>query len=373
MSVEFALKRVSWITIVAGTAALLVIKGCYQLYHPKSISPALERRGTDIYIPPTSPLREHLARLTVMKTTKPHQVKVPGVVEINPYLSVSLFPPLAGHLTHLNVQLNDYVRENQVLAVIVSPGLAQASAEEARAQSVLQLATHALTRAKDVFAAGGNSMKEVQIMEDNYNQALAEATRAHAQLDALSANQFSQLELTAPMNGYITALTYGQGAFITDPTVPMLTLTNLDRVWVTANIPEQLSAQVQAKQAVSITFPAQPEQKISADIRYVNVLLDPDTHRNKTRIDVDNRQLKLQPNQFATVTLSLPQPELISVPLSAVLMENETTSVFVETSPWVFTRRAVILGPEDGDNVRVLAGLNAGEHIVQYGGIFIND
>ena len=76
---------------------------------------------------------------------------------------------------------------------------------------------------------------------------------------------------------------------------------------------------------------------------------------------------------FATVNLFLPQPSEIIIPVTAVLMNNDTTSVYIETAPWIFERREVKLGLEDGDNIRVLSGLKLGERVVTAGGIFVND
>ena len=54
-------------------------------------------------------------------------------------------------------------------------------------------------------------------------------------------------------------------------------------------------------------------------------------------------------------------------------MNNDTTSVFVETTPWTFVRHPVELGTEDGETIRVLSGLKAGDRIVTTGGVLVND
>ena len=76
---------------------------------------------------------------------------------------------------------------------------------------------------------------------------------------------------------------------------------------------------------------------------------------------------------YATVHVSIPQSHWVMIPISAVLMNDDTTSVYVETSPWTFQQRNVQLGAEDGNNVRILSGLKVGERIAVRGGIFIND
>ena len=47
------------------------------------------------------------------------------------------------------------------------------------------------------------------------------------------------------------------------------------------------------------------------------------------------------PNMFATVTVLGPRKPRVVIPTSALLMNNDRTSVFVETAPWTFERRAV--------------------------------
>jgi len=61
------------------------------------------------------------------------------------------------------------------------------------------------------------------------------------------------------------------------------------------------------------------------------------------------------------------------VPASALQMNNDSTSVWVEIAPWTFARRRVELGDEDGANVQISAGLKAGERLVTRGGVLLND
>ena len=76
---------------------------------------------------------------------------------------------------------------------------------------------------------------------------------------------------------------------------------------------------------------------------------------------------------FATVKVTVPQPDLIMIPISAILMNNDVISVYVETKPWIFEQREVVLGMEDNHHVRVLSGLKPNDRIVVSGGVFIND
>jgi cobalt-zinc-cadmium efflux system membrane fusion protein len=76
---------------------------------------------------------------------------------------------------------------------------------------------------------------------------------------------------------------------------------------------------------------------------------------------------------FATVSFMPPQVESLLVPASALLMNNDTTTVFVETKPWTFIRRTIEPGSDIEGQVEVLGGLTAGERIVVKGGVLLND
>ena len=76
---------------------------------------------------------------------------------------------------------------------------------------------------------------------------------------------------------------------------------------------------------------------------------------------------------FASVTVTGAQQSQIVVPSSALLMNNDRTSVFVATAPWTFERRVVEPDLEEGSSVAIRAGVAAGDQVVVVGGILLND
>ena len=365
------------IAALLGIAAIiLLVNGFLWMAASKKIPPAeplMIRKDDRIFVPAASPLRSKIFIKTVTTSRTPHIVSFPGIIEANPSLTVNIFPPLAGRLVALKAKLGEVVKPNQVLAVIRSPGLAQAYSDRDKAISILKLTQEALKRAKGVNQAGANSIKDIDLAENNYSQAVSELNRAEAAIKTLGKNSFSLLNIKTPIKGRVTAINYGIGSYINDPTASLMTISNIDSVWVTANISENFAGAVATGQAVEIFLPAYPKQILHGKITFVNSFLEADTRRNKTRIAFSNPEGKLQPNMFATVKIALPQPLHVFIPISAILMNNDSTSVYVEIKPWTFVRRQVELGTEDQDNVRVLSGLKAGERIAIAGGVLVND
>lgn len=354
----------------------LLLKGCVAIIFGKKtppISPILIRQDKAIFIPKSSPLRNQMIVKTVKASHLPHVVSVPGNIEADPSRTIAILPPLPGRLIALNVKLGDTVKPHQILASIRSPALAQAYSDEAKARSLLILAKETLKRAQRVNHAGGNAIKDIEQAQNNYTQALAEVKRTQITLKTLSNKGFSLLNIKSPQAGMVTTLHYGKGSYINDVTTPLLTISNTTSLWVTANIPERLIGLVSKGLPVEIFFNAYPEKPVRGKIAFINANLDPDTRRNKTHIEIANPDGKLQPNMYATVKISLPQPPQVMIPISSILMNNDSTSVYVEISPWTFERREVELGAEDKENVRVLAGLRSGDRIITTGGVLVND
>ncbi|ARB92818.1 efflux RND transporter periplasmic adaptor subunit [Legionella longbeachae] len=355
---------------------ILLIRGCLALLASspkKAVTPMLIRKEHHIFVPENSPLRAQLIVRPVKTSNKPHRVFLPGVVEADPVRTVNIFPPLTGHLTALKIKLGDEVKHDQVLATLQSAGLAQAYSDLAKALSILKQTQETLNRAQKVNRAGANSVKDIEQAQSSYTQAFAEVQRAQATLKSLGNNEPGILRIQAPIDGKVIAINYGIGSYINDPATPILTLSNIQSVWIAACVPEHLIALVNKGLKTSISLIAYPHQVWEGQVAFIDNLIDPFTRCNKTRIAFANANHKLQPNMFATVQMDLPQEEQVIVPLSAIIMNDDATSVYVETAPWTFESRAVVLGPEDKNMVRITSGLKHGDRIVASGGILVND
>jgi cobalt-zinc-cadmium efflux system membrane fusion protein len=138
-------------------------------------------------------------------------------------------------------------------------------------------------------------------------------------------------------------------------------------------VPENNLGAIATGEKVDITLPAYPGQVFHGTVSFINAVLDPDTRRDKVRIAIDNADGSFKPNMFANVTFHLPEPEAVLVPQSALLMNNDSVTVFVEVGDWTFERRTVELGDDEGDDARVLKGLKPGDRVIVKGGVLIND
>jgi cobalt-zinc-cadmium efflux system membrane fusion protein len=358
-------------------AMALSVAGCsHGANEAAEPAPAMTIEHGLIKVPDGSPLRKELRIEPVQLRQAPHAMVFPGNVEADPARTANVLPPLTGKLMELKVGLGDHVSKGQLLAVIDSGDYAQAYADVAKASDALDLARKTLDRARAVKAAGGNATKDLEAAQSGYNQAHAEFDRAQTRLAAVggaSGTTARPMQILAPTSGYVTALSVSPGAYVNDTNAAMMVIANLDTVWITANVPESDVGQIAKGDKVDAVLSAYPNAVFHGAVSFVNPVLQADTRRDLVRAVFANADGKLKPNMYANVNIDVAQPAQVFVPESALLMNNDATSVFVEVSPWTFERRTVDLSYDESDGTRVLKGLKAGDRVVVRGGVLLND
>jgi cobalt-zinc-cadmium efflux system membrane fusion protein len=339
---------------------------------------AFSRVGDRIVVPATSSLRTRLALEQPVLKKVAHTLVLPAIVEADPARTVKVMPPVSGRVLDLKVQLGGRVVQDQDLAIIDSGDLAQAYADIEKARSMLTLTKKQLDRQMSLEKAGGTAMKDREQAQSDHTQAVAELERAEIRLRAIGVaveqkGNARLLTVKAPITGSVIDLQIAPGAFLNDNTAAMMTIANLDKIWVTANVPEKDTSFVATNQPVSVTFPAYPEMVFDGKVLFVSDVLEPDTRRTKVRIEFDNPDKRLKPGMFANATFSAPMVSRLIVPTSALLMSNDRTSIFVEVQPWTFERRDVVTDYEEGNNAIIKSSLDPGQRVIVKGGVVFND
>ena len=348
---------------------------------PETVSrpgPLFSRVGDRIVVPDGSPLRTRLSVAAVEMTQVSHKLVLPAVVEADPARTVKLLTPVTGRLTDLKVQLGARVAKGQELAVIDSSDLAQAYSDGEKARAMLKLTKQALDRLLLLEKTSAAAVKDREQAQSDYAQAQSEFARSDLRLRAIGAS-FEQrdesrlLSLKAPVSGSIIDLQVAPGAVLNDSTAAVMTIANLDTIWVTANVPEKDTALVATDQAVEVSFPAYPGQTFSGKVLFVSDVLEPDTRRTKVRIAFDNPDKALKPGMFANAAFIAPALSRLVVPTSALLMTSDTTSVFIEVADWAFERRNVEIAYQERNTAVIKSGLRPGDRVVVKGGVRLND
>jgi len=156
-----------------------------------------------------------------------------------------------------------------------------------------------------------------------------------------------------------------------DPSSSIITIADLDTIWVTTSVRKKDAALIAPGRPVEIAFIAYPNEVYMGQARFIG---DSDTGASsfRVRIELPNPGRRLKPNMSALATFLGPKETVPVIPATALIRKNGRDWVFVEVEQWTFERRAVKVDCQRDQTV-VVSGLNIGERVVVTGGALLAD
>jgi cobalt-zinc-cadmium efflux system membrane fusion protein len=152
-----------------------------------------------------------------------------------------------------------------------------------------------------------------------------------------------------------------------DNASPIATVANLDSVWVLGDVFERDLSTVRSAQSVDVNLPAYPGETLHGTVSNISDAMDPASRTLKVRVILPNRQHRLKPEMFATISVARTTAQQFILPTTAILHEGTSTYVFLETSPGKYERHQVTTGDIHEKTVVVTAGLKDGDQVVTTG------
>jgi membrane fusion protein, copper/silver efflux system len=217
--------------------------------------------------------------------------------------------------------------------------------------------------------------------QEEYLQALASGNKilAEASQKKLSALGISKLQIDrlekdkkvtqnirfyAPQSGVLINLGVREGMYI-KPETQVLSIANLDTIWLLAEVFERQANWVEAGQSAEATLPSMPGVIWKGEVEYIYPDLDPVTRTLRVRLRFDNSKEKLKPNMYSHVTIFAGEKkDVISIPREALIHDANQQRVIKALGDGRFQAQEVVAGMESGDWVEIISGLNEGDNIV---------
>jgi Cu(I)/Ag(I) efflux system membrane fusion protein len=213
-------------------------------------------------------------------------------------------------------------------------------------------------------------------------QGLADASRQRLLALGVSASEINRLarerqvrqriQMSADSDGFVAHLGVREGIYVT-PATDIMSIAELDQVWVIAEVFERQAAWVQPGQQADVELDYLPGKRWQGTVDYVYPELDETTRTLKVRLRFDNTDESLRPNMFARVTIFGTETDaVVHVPRSALIRGGKVNRVVVALGDGRFRAQAVEIGIESGDRVEIRRGLADGEQVVTSGQFLID-
>lgn len=257
-------------------------------------------------------------------------------------------------------------------------GVERDKATLAKDQALQVSAEADLKRAQDLMNKGAGTQQA-------YDQALAaqksDAANVAADQAALDADtvQLGYATITAPISGRLGAINVTVGDLVgtnggSGTSTPLVTITEIDPLRVTFNLPESDFALLQKAlaapqpDAVTLHRDGDPQPVGKGTLDFLDSAVDTASGTISARATVPNPDLTLWPGQYVDVVLDAGvMPQMTSVPTVAVQSGQKGSYVYVIKPDKTVEMRQVKVALTVGDNSAVSEGLKAGEQVVVEG------
>jgi RND family efflux transporter MFP subunit len=238
-----------------------------------------------------------------------------------------------------------------------------------------------LQAARQAVEIAEQQLETAQTMKASYvvaRQQLADLrTRNSANTEDPMELSTLRVPLVAAISGEVVNVNHVEGEVV-QAQKEIYRLLNLDHVWIAAHVSEFDLAALTAKPGAVLKFPAYPERSfdilgdMGGELVAVGREVDQKTRTVELHYQAPNPEGLFRAGMFADVFLETQKSiDAISIPESAVVMDNGQTVAYVQHSGEAFQRRELELGIQDGIFIEVLSGLEAGERVAVEGGYLI--
>ena len=262
---------------------------------------------------------------------------------------------VSGWIEHLDVNTTgEVVRAGQPLAHIFS-------------QELLSSQTEYLSARRNTSASGISS-------------AVIASGRTRLGVLGMTAAEIDEIERTGEPKRLVTLVAPRSGVVVNrgvtvgmsvDPSTTLLTIADLSRVWVLAEVPEASIPGVRLGTPAELDFPASGRAPFTARVDFVYPTLTERTRTLRVRLSAPNPTGALRPGLYGNAVFQAAGQNVITVARDAVVDTGLEQHVFVAVGG-MFEPRPVTVGVQLADRVEIREGLREGEQIVA-AGVFLLD
>lgn len=348
--------------IVAGVAAVLLI---FVVWHLISKQPPVHG---------AAPQTVQIARAA--RGDMPETLMELGTVA--PTATVTVLPQLSGYLTEVGYREGQEVAKGQFLAQIdprqyeINLQLARAQLQKDQAvltQARSDLARYHQLREQKAIAEQTVSDQEFTVQQDEATVKTDQATIAQDQLNLIYCH------ITAPVSGRVGLRLVDPGNYVTaSSSTGIVVITTMKPTTVEFTVAQNDLAKVierfNAGAALPVSaYSSDNTRKIAAGTLYaIGNQMTTSTGTVTLRATFPNDDEALFPNEFVNVEMLVATlSRAILVPTPAVLSGAPGDYVYFVNTDNTVSVRKITVGPSDGKNTAILAGISVGDTVVTDG------
>jgi multidrug efflux system membrane fusion protein len=283
---------------------------------------------------------------------------------------VTVSPQVAGRVVKILFESGAVVKAGDPL-VQLDDGAERADLANFQAQA--KLAQVNLSRAQSLAKEKYGTQANVDQQYMNLETARAGMARSQVLID--------QKLIRAPFGGSLGIRQIDVGRYVSAGT-PIITLTDLDRLYIDFTLPENRRASLNVGLPVEVRADAYRDRVFQAEVSTIEPQIDPLTRAIKLRASLPNPDHLLQPGMFVRARVILPpQGDAVTLPETTVDYTTYGESVFVveeskdaEGKPtYKAVQTFVDVGARYEGKVAITKGVKNGDSVINGGQIRVHN
>jgi multidrug efflux system membrane fusion protein len=309
---------------------------------------------------------------TVQRKVVPLMIEAIGAVE--PIRTTAVRSQVTGTLQRIAIKEGQDVKEGDLLFEIdprpFINALKSAEADLQKARVQLETARTQVNRYRGLTADQMVSKEQFEKLMDTAKALESEVLADEAKLATAKLN-VDYCSIRAPLSGRTGNMTVHEGDLVRTNEAGglLVTINQLNPIYVTFGIPQQYLGTLSRYRAtgalkVKVVPPGPDEKPEEGVLTFMDNTVDSSTGTLKLKGSFPNAQQRLWPGQFATVSVTLATPEVLTVPSSSVQTSQTGQHVYVIKADKTAELRPVVVERIYEADAVIAKGLSEGETIV---------
>ncbi|MDO8545350.1 MAG: efflux RND transporter periplasmic adaptor subunit [Opitutaceae bacterium] len=303
--------------------------------------------------------------------------KVPLVIDaigaVEPLRSTAVRAQVTGTLMRIAIKEGQDVKEGELLFEIdprpFQNALQSSSADLQKVRVLLENSRAQLSRYQALSAEQMISKEQFQKIQDDVRAHEADLVAAESRVSTARL-QLDYCSIRAPLSGRSGNVEMHEGDLVrTNDQNPLVTINQVSPIYVSFGVPQQhLTAlhryQGERQLPVEAVPPGGTEKPENGRLTFIDNAVDSTTGTIKLKGTFANQDHRLWPGQFVNVAVTLAEPEVLTVPTSALQTSQTGQHVFVVSADNVAELRPVTVERSFENDAVIMKGLQAGETVV---------
>lgn len=280
-------------------------------------------------------------------------IKLTGTVEAK--VMTTVVAPSDGFIEQLNVQENQFVRKEKLLAVIASQ----------ERVSLVSQAKNKIDELKSKFERTSSNSAEYSQLNSQLEQAKKEFEYA----DKL----FLGIPVISPLSGIVTQKFIEAGSAVTAKQ-NLFAIVDFNSLIIKTSVSEDLFSKIKPGDKLKVKFNALPEKEFSARVTLKYQQIDPSTRNFPVELKLVNGVKEITPGMMCELELITDKKDkAITVPNDVFIVNQKGEKIVYVINDSTAHQKIVTTGISNEKVTEVVSGLKEGEKIVVMGQELLKD